>query len=320
MTGFRQVKVVRKTMEAQDIALFELADAAGADLPPFRAGAHIDVEIRPGLIRQYSLCNDPAERSRYLIGVLLERTGRGGSAALHDVCEGEALLVSEPRNHFQLEGSAERSLLFAGGIGVTPILCMAQQLAAVGAEFEMHYAARSPARAGFRDRIAASAFAGRVRFHFDDGDAEQMLDLDAALGAVDPRTHLYVCGPEGFIDLVLSAARAKGYAEAQLHREYFKVDTSQMFAAGGPFQIMLASSGRVLSVPADQTVLEVLRQSGAPAPASCQQGVCGTCLTRVLEGAPDHRDHYLTEAERAANDQFLPCCSRSRSPLLVLDL
>lgn len=169
----RTVKVARKTIETEDIAVYELADPTGADLPPFSAGAHIDVEVAPGLVRQYSLCNNPTERSRYVIGVLKDPATRGGSAALHEVAESHNLRISEPRNHFELEHSAARTLLFAGGIGVTPILSMAEHLAAIGADFVMHYGARSVSRMAFRERILSSPFADKVHLHFDDGDAAQ---------------------------------------------------------------------------------------------------------------------------------------------------
>jgi len=211
-------------------------------------------------------------------------------------------------------------VLFAGGIGVTPILCMAERLAAIGADFEMHYGSRSASRMAFRQRIQASTFADKVHLHLDDGDEAQKLDIDTALGEADPGTHIYVCGPGGFIDFVLKAAAAKGFPDSQVHREYFTVDTEAMFAEGGPFQIKLASTGQVYDVPADQTVMDVLRDNGVDLPTSCEQGVCGTCITKVLEGVPEHRDYYLTNDERAKNDQFTPCCSRSKTPVLVIDM
>lgn len=314
------LRVARKSHEAEDIVVLELADPSGGDLPAFSAGAHIDVEVAPGLVRQYSLCNNPTERDRYVIGVLKDPATRGGSAAVHELVEGQEVRISEPRNHFELEHGAQRTVLFAGGIGVTPILCMAERLAAIGADFEMHYGARSRARMAFYDRIKASSFADKAHLHFDDGDEAQKLDIDAALGAAGPGTHIYVCGPGGFIDFVLKSAAAKGFPDAQVHREYFTVDTEAMFAEGGAFQVKLASSGKVFDIPPDQTVMDVLRDNGVDVPASCEQGVCGTCLVRVIEGVPEHRDYYLTNEERDRNDQFLPCCSRSKTPVLVLDL
>jgi len=314
-----QVRVARKTSEAEAICSYELVPTDGAALPPFEAGAHIDVHLNGSLVRQYSLCNAPGETGRYVIGVLRDVDSRGGSQAMHDhIDTGSVLSISAPKNHFPLV-EAKRTLLLAGGIGVTPILAMADVLAAKGADFEMHYSARSPERAAFKERIAASSFAGQVHFHYDSGDAVQKLDLAKLLAAPDPDTHLYVCGPQGFIEHVLGSAKALGWPPAQLHVEYFgaaAIDT------GGdrPFDVKLASSGRVVTIPAGTTVIKVLAEQGVQIPYSCEEGVCGTCLTRVLEGVPDHRDMYLTEDEQAANDQFTPCCSRARTPLLVLDL
>ena len=314
------VKVARRIVEAEDIVVLELADPAGGDLPPFSAGSHIDVEVATGLVRQYSLCNNPGERSRYIIGVLKDPATRGGSAGMHAIAEGAQVRISEPRNHFALEPSARRSVLLAGGIGVTPILCMAERLGHVGADFEMHYCSRSPSRTGFRERIEASPYADRVHFHFDDGDASQKLDIDAALGSPTADTHVYVCGPSGFIDFVIKAAAAKGFADNNVHREYFAAVPPTGLEAGGAFKIQLSSSGQVVDVAADQTVLDVLRDIGVDLPSSCEQGVCGTCVVRVLQGVPDHRDFFLDQEEQAKGDQFTPCCSRSKSALLVLDL
>jgi vanillate O-demethylase ferredoxin subunit len=314
-----EVRVAARACEAEAICSYELVRLDGAPLPPFEAGAHIDVHLAGNLVRQYSLCNAPGETHRYQIGVLRDADSRGGSQAMHDhIDTGSVLQISAPKNHFPLV-QAQRTLLLAGGIGVTPILAMAESLAAQGAAFEMHYSARSPERAAFKERIGASSFAGQVHFHYDSGDAAQKLDLARLLAAPDPGTHLYVCGPQGFIDHVLGGARKLGWPAAQLHVEYFSaaaVDTSGDQA----FDVKLASSGKVVTVPAGKTVIKVLAEQGVEIPYSCEEGVCGTCLTRVLEGVPDHRDMYLTEEEQAANDQFTPCCSRAKTTVLVLDL
>jgi vanillate monooxygenase ferredoxin subunit len=278
------------------------------------------VQLPGGLTRQYSLCNDPAESHRYLIGVLRDPASRGGSQAMHDaVKEGDTLQISPPKNHFALAHEARRHLLLAGGIGVTPILCMAERLSRTGATFEMHYCSRSPARTAFQERIVASAFADRVRFHFDDGELAQKIDLAALLGSPRDGEHVYVCGPQGFMDAVLSTARAAGWPEAQLHYEFFGAQVAPSGAETG-FEVQLASSGRIVVVPADRTVVQALAEAGVVVPTSCEQGVCGTCLTRVLAGECDHKDLYLTPEEQDAQDQFLPCCSRAKSPRLVLDL
>jgi vanillate O-demethylase ferredoxin subunit len=317
------VKVVGKVAEAQDIASFELARVDGAALPPFSAGSHIDVQIG-GVTRQYSLCNDPKETHRYLIAVLRDPVSRGGSVAMHDQLQtGSEITISEPKNHFPLAPMApgKRTLLFAGGIGITPILCMAERLSQIGADFELHYSARSPDRMAFRERIAASTFADKVHFHFDDGDAQQKLEAAKVIAAVPLDAALYVCGPGGFIDHVIDTAKAAGKPSTSIHKEYFgAVQQAGAEDSDGEFQIKLASSGVIYTVPADKSPLEVLVQNGVDVPFSCEQGVCGTCLTRVLEGIPDHRDMYLSDEEQEQNDQFMPCCSRAKSKLLVLDL
>ncbi|ALK96816.1 Vanillate O-demethylase oxidoreductase [Massilia sp. WF1] len=318
MSSF-DVRVARKTSEADGICSYELVRLDGAPLPPFEAGAHIDVHLGDKLVRQYSLCNPPGETHRYLIGVLRDAASRGGSQAMHDHIEtGSVLSISAPKNHFPLV-EAQRSLLFAGGIGITPILAMAETLAARGAAFEMHYSARSPERAAFKERLAASHLARQVHFHYDSGDAAQKLDLDALLARPDAGTHLYVCGPQGFIEHVLGAARALGWPAGRLHVEYFGA-AAVATSGDQAFEVKLASDGRIVTVPAGVTVLKALEADGIEIPYSCEEGVCGTCLTRVLEGVPEHRDMYLTEEEQAANDQFTPCCSRAKTPLLVLDL
>lgn len=315
-----EVIVTNKREEALDICSFELVRIDGKPLPVFSAGSHIDVQISPGLVRQYSLCNSPEESHRYLIGVLLDPLSRGGSKAMHEqIVVGQTLTISEPRNLFPLEHSADRTLLFAGGIGITPILCMAERLAQSGADFELHYSARSAERAAFQARIRESSFASRVHLHFDDAEPAQCFDIAMLLREPQPSTHLYVCGPTGFMEFVLRSAREQGWQEDMLHREYFAASVDVQ-ASGASFEVQLASSGDVYVIAQDQTIIDVLYEAGIDIPVSCEQGICGTCVTRVLEGEPDHRDSFLTESEKARNNQFTPCCSRAKSARLVLDI
>jgi vanillate O-demethylase ferredoxin subunit len=312
------VIVAARTREADGIFSYELVRADGGALPAFDAGAHIDVHLGDQLVRQYSLCNPPGETHRYLIGVLRDAASRGGSQAMHErVQAGTRLTINAPKNHFPLM-PAPHTLLLAGGIGITPILAMAEALAAEDAAFALHYCARSASLAAFRERILASRFAHKAHFHFDDAP-DGKLDAAALLAQPDADARLYVCGPAGFIEHVLATARAQGWAPSQLHVEYFAgaaVDT----AGDRAFDVELACSGKVVTVPAGRTVIQVLAEHGLDIPYSCEEGVCGTCLTRVLDGVPEHRDMYLTDEEHAANDQFTPCCSRARSARLVLDL
>lgn len=314
------VQVVKKAVEATDICTFELADPLGSALPNFGAGSHIDVHVRDGLVRQYSLCNDPREAHRYLIGVLRVPDSRGGSSTMHDqVQEGDLIEIGEPKNHFPLARGARQSLLLAGGIGVTPILCMAERLANVGADFEMHYCTRSRERTAFLHRIEQSAFARRVSFHFDDGPLEQKLDIAALLKNPGSDTHLYVCGPKGFMDFVLVTAKQQGWPAHRVHREFFSSGV-RASTSDTEFDVKIASTGKVYRVAGDQTVIAALVEHGIDIPTSCGEGVCGTCLTRVMDGEPEHRDIYQSDEERAQNDQFTPCCSRAKSAMLVLDL
>ncbi|MDB5916595.1 MAG: vanB [Massilia sp.] len=303
--------------EAIGIIGLELVSADGTPLPPFSAGSHIDVAIAPGITRQYSLCNDPSESHRYRLGVLLDPNTRGGSAGMHRLKVGDSLSISAPRNHFPLVPAA-RSILLAGGIGVTPILCMAERLAKTGSHFEMHYFARSPERMAFKDSIASAGFRESVFFHYDDNQA-QTLDLAALLDNPQEQTHLYVCGPRGFIEYAIGTARAQRWENEQVHTEYFGGVAADP-ASEGAFEVQIASSGAVIAIPAGRSTTQVLAENGFFVPVSCEQGVCGTCITRVLDGEIDHRDAYFTDEEKARNDQFTPCCSRARSKRLVLDL
>ena len=330
------VRVTAKTIEAEGIAGFRLEAADGGRLPGFTAGAHIEVQL-PGegapLVRPYSLCNAPppagAAADHYALGVLREPASRGGSQAMHDrVKVGDRLRIGTPRNLFPLAPAAPHHLLLAGGIGITPMLAMAEALAAADAGFSLHHAVRSAVRAPFVGRLAAAPWRDRVHRHLDDGPAAQRFDASRLLAAAPVGSHLYVCGPQGFMTAVLAAARAAGWAEGRLHWESFGGGTPVSPTAAGDaasdaesaFELQLGRGGRVIPVAVGQTALQALQAAGVPVMSSCEQGVCGTCLTRVLEGTPLHRDQYLTPEEQAANDQFLPCCSRSAGPRLVVDL
>lgn len=319
-TDFFEVRVAAKLALCADIAQFELVHPDGAALPPFSAGAHVEVLLPGGFQRSYSLCNKPDETRRYLLGVLRDAQSRGGSQSMHErVAVGDTLRISAPRNHFPLVASARRSLLLAGGIGITPLLSMAWQLAGQGADFALHYCTRSAAHAGFAAILDQSPFADKVQHHLDDGPDHQKISLPALLSKPEPHTHVYVCGPQGFIDAVLGAAGQAGWAHEQLHKELFSAEVVHE-AGDGAFEVEIAGSGQVVQVGSQQTVVQALAAAGVDIAVSCEQGICGTCLTRVVSGTPLHRDQYLTEEEQAANDQFTPCCSRATSARLVIDL
>ena len=313
------VRIAHRDMQTGQIVSLELVNATGAELPAFTAGSHIDVHLPNGLIRQYSLCNSPAERHRYVIGVLRDANSRGGSQAVHALQEGDEIHISLPKNHFPLN-KATHTTLVAGGIGVTPLLAMAEQMLLDGAPFDIHLCTRSSAHTPFASRWAAPEFSGKVYFHHDDGDVTRRADFAALLGKVSPGSQVYVCGPGGFIDAVLGAGRTQGFAETQLHREYFSAAPVEPISGDSVFSVVLERSGLVIEIAAGVTIVEALRERGIELMVSCEQGVCGTCLTRVTAGTPDHRDMYLTDEEHALNDQMTVCCSRSLTPILTLDI
>jgi len=315
-TQLLEMVVARREEQGHGVVVLDLLPADNHDVPVFTAGAHIDVHLEGGFVRQYSLCGDPAQTGRYRIGVLKDPASRGGSLAVHDqLREGSVVRVSAPRNLFPLATDAARSLLIGGGIGITPMIAMAYALHRQGAPFELHYCARSESRSAFVDDLRAAPFASCVHTHFS--EQKGRLDMASVLGAGAPGVHVYTCGPAGFMDSVIAGARQAGYPEAQIHREYFSAEVD---AGGDSFELVASRSGKVVQVAADQTMIQALASVGIKMEVSCEQGVCGTCLCDVLEGEPDHRDVYLTDEEKAANDQVLTCCSRARSARLVLDI
>lgn len=316
-----RVRVAERREQAQGICSFDLVAADEATtLPAFTPGAHIDVHVPGGWVRQYSLCNDSAEQGLYRIGVLKADAGRGGSRAMHEqVQTGTVLRIGVPRNLFPLHEQEAHSLLLAGGIGITPIFCMAQALLRESRSFDMHYCARSKERAAFTAALQTAPLNRHVHLHFDDEPSSLRLDIEALLHRQPHDTHLYVCGPQGFMDAVLQSARRLGWDDGRLHFEFFQAEPV-LLDGDHSFEVKLARSGKAVHVRSDQTVANAILEAGVDLPVSCEQGICGTCVTKVLEGTPDHRDSFLMPAEQAANDCFTPCCSRSRSPLLVLDL
>ncbi|WP_256832272.1 PDR/VanB family oxidoreductase [Pseudomonas sp. Pse1] len=312
------VRIADRKCEAHNIFSFELVSASGEALPPFSAGSHIDVHLPNGLIRQYSLFNSSQADHSYKIAVLLAPEGRGGSSAMHQLQIGQELKISQPRNLFPLSHEARRTLLFAGGIGITPILSMAERLSQIGTEFELHYYSRSSEHAAFAEQLKNCSFSDRVNLYFD-SEPDTKPDLASMLANRALDEHLFVCGPTGFMDFVLDTARTAGWGEARLHREYFANEAADT-DSNQAFEITIASTQQVFNVPAERSILQVLMENDIEIPYSCEQGVCGTCLVRVLEGTPDHRDLYLSASERSANDQILTCCSRAHGKKLVLDI
>jgi vanillate O-demethylase ferredoxin subunit len=314
------VRVERIVDETAEIKSFHLVPASGKALPAFTPGSHISVSIPDGLTRQYSLCNGPREDRAFHIAVKREPDSRGGSRTLHErVTEGDALEVLPPRNHFPLDKSAKHHLLIAGGIGITPLLSMARHLSAQGTSFQLQYFARSPGHAAFHELLSREEFTGKVDFHYALEPAALKIYLHSLLHRRPEGAHLYVCGPRPFMDLVEDIATATWPPET-VHMEFFSADPAASSAPRLPFEVSLARSKVTFMVPAEKTVLEVLAERGIQVLNSCGQGVCGTCVTGVLEGTPDHRDAFLSDKERKACDKMMLCVSRACSQKLVLDL
>jgi ferredoxin-NADP reductase len=303
------VLVVARRDEADGVVGVELALPSGGALPAWTPGAHIDVELPGGLTRQYSLCGDPADVTRWRIGVLREADGRGGSRWIADeLAEGATLRIRGPRNHFPLV-PADRYVFVAGGIGITPLLPMVRAVAAAGADWVLHYGGRTRASMAFLGELAG--FGGRVRVYPQDEVGP--LDLGAILGG--PAALVYCCGPTGLID----ALEARCPAGA-LRVERF---TAAPVVTEGPdsaFEVVCERSGVTVTVPPGTSVLGAVEEAGVDVLSSCAEGICGTCETTVLEGEPDHRDSLLTEDEKASGDTMLICVSRCRGARLVLDL
>jgi vanillate O-demethylase ferredoxin subunit len=321
-TDTLQLRVERITPVAEDIRTYELVPAQGGTLPPFEAGSHLDVHIPGGLQRQYSLCNDPEERHRYVIAVQREAQGRGGSRTMHEkVHPGTVLTTSAPRNSFPLL-YAQEYVLVAGGIGITPLLSMAHALKRQGARWHLHYCTRSPERTAFRELLASSGFASHVTVHHDGGDPARGLDVKALLATRPAGGRLYCCGPAGLMRAVYEAAVHHQWPREKVHFEAFSAEGTSAIGdqADVEFQVVVRSTGATYPIPPGESVLNVLRRNGLSIDSGCESGSCGTCLTRIVEGKPDHRDTYLSDAERDECREMLVCVSRARSQKLVLDL
>ncbi len=319
-TDTSTLRVRQLRLEAEQVMSFELVDPQGAALPPFTAGAHIDLHLPESRVRSYSLLNDPAETHRYVVAVQRDAAGKGGSAWLHDVPRpGAELSVRPPVNDFPLAEDATRSFLLAGGIGITPMLAMVHRLNALGSPWHLVYAARSRRHAAFVPELQALARAGQGQGQFElwlDDERGRPCDLSGSLASVDAQADVYCCGPRGMIDAFLDATRDR--PAQRVHYERF--GAAAPVATQGGYAVVLARSGQRLRVPAGKTLLDALTDSGVDVQYACSAGVCGTCRTGVLEGVPDHRDDYLTDAEKARNDCMMVCCSGARSAELVLDL
>jgi ferredoxin-NADP reductase len=311
------VRAIR--MQAEGIHAFELVHPDGDELPPVQAGAHVDVHLPGGVIRSYSLAGDPLDRSCWTLGVLRESNGRGGSQAMHEsVRVGAPLTVGWPRNVFTLADTAKHTVLLAGGIGITPLKAMAHVLASRGDSFELHYCARTVKHAAFLSELAAIVPPGHLHLHHDGGDASKSFDIAGLLANPEPDTHVYFCGPTGFMKACEQATRH--WSEGTVHSEHFKAPdrpTSTEIPAGS-FEVKLARSGGSVVVAPDQTIVRALELAGHRIPTSCLSGLCGTCKVGYLEGEVDHQDYILSDEEKKYC--MTACVSRATSSCLVLDI
>lgn len=314
-----RLKVTQVDAVTPRIRRVELQNADGGDLPAFTAGAHVDLELGNGEARSYSLLNDATERHRYVLGVLREESGLGGSAWVHEQLKtGDVLTSSEPLNDFPLDEEGRHHILIAGGIGITPIMSMAARLSSIGHEYTLNYCARAASEAAFLPELN-ERHGSRLKTHFDGGDPSVGIDLKSLLAVRPPAGHVYVCGPTGLIRAVREAAR--DWPIGMVHYELFKGTASDTEPASNdqPFEIVLKRTNRTLTVPADKSILQVLRAEGVKVKTLCTRGTCGTCRVGLISGKADHRDEVLDDDER---EDFLQVCVSRAMPgeTLVLDL
>ena len=308
-------------LEAHQIMSYELVAADGSELPEFEPGSHVDVFIQEDMIRQFSMCNPCWDRSHYRIAVLREEHGTGGSEFMYDrVRPGDLLEISPPKHMFKLAPLAKQHLLIGGGIGITPIMCMAYALQRDNTPFELHYCVRTEEHMAFASELNAFAESANVHFHLDGGDPSKGLNLAALLKEQESGTHLYYCGPPGMMSAAKEASAhwQQGTVHYELFAKAADADETLDQETNREFKITLTSTGETFVVEEYQTIVDVLRENGYSIDTSCEDGFCGTCLTRYVAGEPEHRDEVLDDEDR--EEYVMICCARSRTPELVLDL
>ncbi|NPT62431.1 PDR/VanB family oxidoreductase [Paraburkholderia elongata] len=313
---FSSLKIAGKQQVARDIWRFELCDPSGAELPEFRAGSNLTVQVPNGSRRRYSLCNSPEERNRYVIAVKRDANGRGGSISMiDDTREGALINVSVPKNDFPLDGRAQEFILIAGGIGITPMLSMMHELRTEGLrKFRLIYVARDPEATAFLEELQGDEWRSHVKVHHDYGDVSKSFDFWSVFER-PTKAHVYCCGPRALMDAVKDMTGH--WPTGSVHFESFGVDGS-VLRENKSFTVRLAKSGDTFEIPADRSILESLRDAGIRVPSSCESGTCGSCRTQLCSGTADHRDMVLEEEEKSG--QIMVCVSRALSEELVLDL
>lgn len=316
------VRVRQITYRTEDILSYELVSLNGSELPAFTAGAHIDLHLANGMTRAYSLHNPPDDNRRYCITVQREKAGRGGSHFVHEQIKvGQALRISPPRNDFPLVEEAEHTIFVAGGIGVTPIIAMASRLYSLGKKFSVHYCGRTMDRLALLDELRVFASPEHIHLHIDGGNPADGLDVTQLLNSPRPGVQVYCCGPTPLLDAVRKAT--SHWPKGTVHFESFAPPPiaasleGAKTSGGCEFEVELASSGTVIPVPHDKSILGALRDHGIEVESSCEAGTCGACKTRYLSGEPDHRDYVLADDEQG--EFVMLCVSRCKSSRLVLD-
>lgn len=300
---------------AAEIRVFDLVPADGQRLPPAAPGAHIDVFLPSGLVRQYSVISSGAELTTYEIAVARDDAGRGGSREMHDaLAAGSTLRISAPRNNFPLAEDSAHSIFIAGGIGITAVLPMVRQLAGQGASWELHYSCRARRRAAFLEEL--SSLGAGVSLYFGEDGPVARADIGAIVATAPPAAHFYCCGPSRMLSAFTAATSA--LPPENVHFERF--GPAEPAGIAGGFWIELHRSQKNLYVSAGKTILDVLLEAGIEINRSCEMGLCGTCEVAVLNGIPDHRDDFLSPRDRASNQRMMVCCSGSLSERLVLDV
>ncbi len=314
------VRVVAIHYEGENVLSFRLRALDGSRLPDFEPGSHVDVFLPGGLTRSYSLSNGDAAEG-YRLTVAKDRASKGGSVYMHDhIRVGQTLEIGHPRNNFKLEHDVPLTVMIAGGIGVTPFVSMIERLNASGAAWRLHYCVRTRSRAALLEELGGlgAAANGELVTYFDEEPAGGALSVSQVLSSLPADAHVYCCGPGGMLDAFRTNAKALGIADQRVHFEYFNADVA--LAVEGGFSLKLLKSGLDLLVPKGKTILDVVTEAGIDVPYSCQEGVCGACETKVVQGRPDHRDMILSDVEREESKTMMICCSGSKTPELVLDL
>ncbi|MFC3725731.1 PDR/VanB family oxidoreductase [Neoaquamicrobium sediminum] len=313
-----QLKVARVRQETPDVTSFFLVHPDGRPLPSFAPGAHIDAHLADDLVRQYSLCNHPAETDHFHIAVKLEQNSRGGSKAMHEITVGSLLKIGTPRNNFPLSDEARSHVLLAGGIGITPLLSMARHLQRENESYRLEFFCRSIECTPFYE-VISDELGAHAGFNIGLEPTAVRERLVSILRKRPQCAHLYICGPSAFITMATEIAKQNWPADC-VHLEHFQPQHDLTQVNDRPFRVTLAQSNREFEIPSDKSILDILRQNHIPCDSSCREGVCGSCMVAVIEGEIDHRDSYLSDAEKEEGELMMICVSRAKGGHLIIDM